>query len=374
MSTPTHLCFVSVHVYPVLVKSKEIEFVGGAEVQQAVQMRALVQAGYRVSVLVKDYGQPDFLVHDGIEIYKIPAERKRGIKGLRFIYPRMTDVLRLLIKLSPDIVMVQTACEQVAAASLYARTYRKRFVYLGAADFDFLRGKLPLMPLRDTVLYRSGLRGAHGVIVQNVNQRETLRQNFGKGSVIIQNCYEEAEARPGRFDGNVLFAGTIKEIKQPLIFVELARAVPDRQFVMCGGAGVTPDAQAYYEMVKAKAEEVPNLRFVGYVPFAEIGAYFDGAALSVNTSVSEGLPNTFMQAWIRGVPTVSFVRPVSEKGESGTISCSDLDALIARVTQLTHDENEWRQESARCRRYFGSNHTVDVALESYRQVFNKVLS
>lgn len=369
-----HLCFVAVHVYPVLVRSNDIEFVGGAEVQQAVQMRALQKAGYRVSVLVKDFGQPDLVMHDGIEIHKIPASGTRGIRGTGFIYPRMTDVVRLLINLSPDIVLVQTACEQVAAASLYARLYKRRFVYLGAADFDFLRGKLPLMPLRDTVLYRTGLRGAHSVIVQNVVQRDTLKQNFGKDSVIIQNCYEEADARPGSFHGSVLFAGTIKPIKQPLVFIELARALPSRRFVMCGGAGVTPDAQDYYDMVKAKAAEVPNLEFKGYIPFAEVGQYFDGAALSVNTSVSEGLPNTFMQAWIRAVPTVSFVRPESDSGDSGTIACSDLNALIARVDRLTSDEAEWKAESERCHKYFGRHHTVEAAIGSYRQVFDKVLS
>lgn len=104
-----HLCFIAVHIYPVLVPDSGIAFVGGAEVQQSVQMRALQRAGYKISVLVKDHGQPDVVDADGITIHKIPEAGGRGVPGLRFFYPRMSDLLRLLWRISPDIVFVQTA-------------------------------------------------------------------------------------------------------------------------------------------------------------------------------------------------------------------------------------------------------------------------
>jgi hypothetical protein len=70
MSLP-HLCFIAVHIYPVLVPGSGLDFVGGAEVQQTVQMRALQRAGYRISVLAKDEGQPDVVDCDGITLHRI---------------------------------------------------------------------------------------------------------------------------------------------------------------------------------------------------------------------------------------------------------------------------------------------------------------
>ena len=142
MSKP-HVCFVAAHIYPVLVPASGLGFVGGAEVQQAVQMRALQRAGYRISVLTKDEGQPEVVDCEGIAIHRVPSDAGRGLPGTRFLYPRMTDVVAALRRIDPDVVFVQTASEQVAAAALYARLAGKRLVFAGASDPDFARGALP---------------------------------------------------------------------------------------------------------------------------------------------------------------------------------------------------------------------------------------
>ncbi len=50
---------------------------------------------------------------------------------------------------------------------------------------------------------------------------------------------------------------------------------------------------------------------LGAVRYADSGALFDRAKIFLNTSSIEGFPNTFLQAWIRGVPVVSFFDPDS---------------------------------------------------------------
>lgn len=373
-SSAVHLCFVAGHIYPVLVPESRIPFVGGAEVQQTVQIRALQRAGYKISVLTGDYGQADVVDARGIAVHKIPAQGTRGLRGSRFFYPRMTDMVQSLRKVSPDIVFTQTASEQVPSAAVYARLFGKRFVFAGASDPDFQRGPLPGMPLQHTLMYRWGLRRADAVVVQNAVQQRLLQQNFGRDGDLIPNGYEEPGARDGTFEGPVLWAATVKPLKQPELFVQLAKRLPHRRFVMVGGPGITPEAKAYFDGIVQAAASAPNLSVLGHVPFAQVGAHFDGVGVFVNTSEYEGLPNTFMQAWSRGIPSVSFVRPESAPGESGTLACADLEQMINEVERLTSRREEWKQASAACRRCFDAHHTMELAIERYRALFSRVLN
>jgi glycosyltransferase involved in cell wall biosynthesis len=111
----------------------------------------------------------------------------------------------------------------------------------------------------------------------------------------------------------------------------------------------------------------------GHVPFRDVGLAFDEASVCLNTSDYEGLPNTFMQAWLRGIPTLSFVRPESAPGISGTLTCDDLDHMALRLDRLTRDRAAWTAASQACRRHFDDHHTIDVAVQRYLEVFDRVL-
>jgi glycosyltransferase involved in cell wall biosynthesis len=368
-----HVCFIAVHIYPVLAGHRGIAFVGGAEVQQSVQMRALLRAGCRISVLTKDHGQPDVVDCDGITVYKIPDSGQRGWPGLRFFHPRMSDLVRLLRRISPDIVFMQTAGEQVASAAVYARTSGRPFVFAGASDKDFVMGPLPGMPAQHTAMYRWGLRAAEAVVVQNVAQLELLKRHFHRGGHLIQNGYEEPQAQPGTFEGNVLWAATVKPLKRPDHVLALARRLRHLRFLMVGGPGVDRGAQAYFDGIAHQARGLSNLTMTGHVPFRDVGLAFDEASVCLNTSDYEGLPNTFMQAWLRGIPTLSFVRPESAPGVSGTLACEDLDHMALRLDRLTRDRAAWSAASQACRRHFQDHHTMDVAVARYLEVFDQVL-
>ena len=366
-----HVCFVAMNIYPTISGSSSAELVGGAEVQQTVMARALVADGLRVSMLTGDFGQPELVDCDGVSVHRIRTPGTRGIKGLRFIHPHMTDVVAALRRIDPDIVYFRIAGFRAAATAWYARMAGKAFVYACAHDTELsLRGNNP-PTRRDALLVRLALRSADAVLVQNVLQRQLLHDNFGKQGLVLANCYVEPGAGVAAPGGHILWVGTIKPGKFPESFIELARRHPSRKFRMVGGANhQDPSGQAYFERVRADAAAVPNLAFVGYVPFHNVGTHFDNSSLFINTSAAEGFPNTFLQAWIRGVPTVSFVRPEVAVGQTGTIVCSDLDEMALRVGELTGDGAAWAAASAACKDHFGKVHGIEAALQAYRDLFS----
>jgi glycosyltransferase involved in cell wall biosynthesis len=368
-----HVCFVSMGIYPILTASKDIEFAGGGEVQQAILARALHAEGYRVSVLTADYGQAEVVDCDGVQIHRVADAGRRGVKGLRFIYPMITDVVAGLDRIDPDIVYFRVAGSRAAAAAWYALRRRKRFVYACASDREFQSRKVSRLPPRDEFLFRMALRAADGVLVQNIRQQQLFKTNFDRDAVIAPNCYLEPQAGCCAPGGSVLWVGVFKPVKRPDLFLELARQNPDRRFVMVGGADNRNDPdKIYYGRMRDMAVQLPNLRFVGHVPFSEVGRHFDEASLFVNTSDLEGFPNTFLQAWIRGLPTLSFVRPEVSAGETGTIACRDVADMAARVAQLSADAVAWRQASDACRSHFHKNHSVEVVLRQYREFFHSL--
>jgi glycosyltransferase involved in cell wall biosynthesis len=372
-----HIAFIAPRIYPVLSGDDRRPFVGGAEVQQSLQMRALQKAGWRVSVLTQDHGQPAVLDCEGITVHRIPPAAGRGWPGLRFFHPRMSDHARLLRRINPDLVFVQTASEEVAFAAAYARWQRKPFVFSGASDMDFATGPLPGMPAQHVAAYRLALRVADAVVVQNTRQQQELVRWHPRAGHLIPNGYAEQGARHGAFDGPVLWAATVKPLKRPEHYVVLARRFPARRFVLVGGPAPTPEGAGWFEATARQAASVPNLSLVGHVPFHQVGVHFDGAAVFINTSDYEGLPNTFLQAWLRGIPTLSFVRPESAPGVSGTQACQGLDGphgMAAALDRLLGDFGAWNTASEAATTHFHAHHTLDGSIRALVSVFEEVLA
>lgn len=365
-----HVCLVSPSLYPVLVGA-QIPVVGGAEVQQTMIARALVRRGYRVSVLTGHFGVPPSTTPEGIRVHHLPALAGRGIKGLRWINPRLTDIVAALERIDPDVVYQRAAGGLLAASAWYAVRRGKRLVFAAASDADFQPERRFALEPREAWLYRRALRACAAVVVQNREQQAALRRHFGIDGRVVTNCYEEDPVRAGDPQGPVVWVGTVKPLKRPELFLELARRMPQRAFHLVGGPARGEAAQAYFDQLARQAAGIPNLTLHGFVPFQDVGRLYDGASVLVNTSEFEGFPNTFLQAWIRGIPTLSFVAPTAPDGETGTLACRDLDHLHHELQRLQAAE-AWSEASARALDHFRRWHSVDIVAGTYDDVFGSV--
>jgi glycosyltransferase involved in cell wall biosynthesis len=200
-----------------------------------------------------------------------------------------------------------------------------------------------------------------------------LRERFNRIGLLVPNCFEERQPVDGHPDGPVLWVGTIKPRKRPELFLELAASWPERRFIMIGGAveGLCAD-HGYAQAIEARARQIRNLEFVGFVPYAKVGNFFDGAAVLVNTSDAEGFPNTFLQAWIRGIPSLSFVAPMTNDESTGTIACRSLTEMNELLAELLRARELWHDKSSRVREYFGRFHSLDAVLPAYEAVFKDI--
>jgi glycosyltransferase involved in cell wall biosynthesis len=366
-----HVCFVAPHAWPVFSRDPNIQVVGGAEVQQSILARLFQRSGYRVSMITLDFGQPQRVEVDGVTVHKT-YRADAGIPVLRFLHPRLTTVWRALMDVDADIYYHRSAGMLTGIIAEFCRRNGKRSVYAGASDMDFVPGKEQIRLGRDRWLYQHGVRTVDAVVAQNPHQAETCREHYGREAILIPSCYQlPPDSRPGSGD-TVLWCGTVHTYKRPELLLELARRLPHRKFVLVGGQGVDETLSVpYYKTILGEARALGNVEATGFLPLAQVEPHFDRARVLVNTSDYEGMPNTFMQAWARGIPVVATVDVGARKdGELIYARFEKVEEAAAEIERLFEDRPYWQRASARVREYFETTHSTSEVLARYARLFD----
>jgi glycosyltransferase involved in cell wall biosynthesis len=361
------LCFVSPRGWPVLSADAGIRHIGGAELQQCTLARLFAGAGYRVSMVCFDYGQPEGVRVDGVSVHKA-YRPEAGLPGLRFFHPRLTSMWRALAAADAEVYCARAASAWAGIVVEFCRRHGRRSIYSGASNMDFVPGEGgQIRYARDRWIYRRGLARADAILAQNEAQRTSCRANYGREAVVIPSCYAQPP-RMARSDAadRVLWAGRIEEGKRPEMFLELAARLPHRRFTLVGGPGA--GQEPLFERLRERAATLPNVELTGFLPLAEVEPWFDRARLLVNTSCYEGMPNTFLQAWARGVPTLATV----DVGTPVHRVFRDAEEGAAAIEALFQSRVAWEAASRRCREHFEHRHSSAEVLARYERLFEEL--
>jgi glycosyltransferase involved in cell wall biosynthesis len=225
----------------------------------------------------------------------------------------------------------------------------------------------------EKISYRLGIRLADQIICQSKEQIHLLKSNFHKDGIVINNMNKfPEEAIIKKNPPIVIWVGTVKpEWKQPEIFLKLAKAIPEVKFQMIGGPS---ENLAFYEKIKSEACKIQNLEFVGFVPFPQIDKYFSNASIIVNTSSVEGFPNTFIQAWFRGVPAISLNVDPDEiicRYKLGFHS-KTFDQMVADVKTLIYDKNLREEFGLNALKYSEREFDCKKIITQYIKIFESL--
>lgn len=369
-----HIAFVSESkaMYGLLMDS-DCPKVGGLEVQQSLIAGSLLDMGYTVTFLVPDLGQPAKMTNDrGITIIKtrqIASASKHPISRIR----EVVSVWRALELADADIYYQRGSAVITGIVAFFCKMKKKPFVFSVASNID-LDGSPQqhiARPLR--MVYRYGLRNATSIVVQTDDQMKLLsRRQPGKDATLIRSTfYEPSDSEQGLPPRYVLWVGNFRDVRRPHMFLEVARLLPQYEFVMVGGSW--DGQEAIFDEVSALATKIPNLTLTGAVPFKDVGRYFAQAKVFVNTSSVEGFPNTYLQAWSRGVPVVATF------DADGLISkyhlgryCSNAEEIARAVDDLMTDEALRVSIGANAKRYVEEHHSPMAVATAYDGLFTRL--
>lgn len=276
---------------------------GGAERQMMLLARALSARGLRVAHIVYPPSDPVALPDRLTLVPRAPHAGNRPFVGGVLEAVR---VWRALQAADAGVVIVRGASPALAVAAAFCWWYRRALIFSSSNNSDFTLERMS-SGLHHR-LYRLGLRLSDAVVVQSNDQAAVAQQTFRSLRRLV-HIPSFADTTPPAVAGNrhrpdsFLWFSRVAPYKQAMRYVELARAFPQAHFRMIP----VPDDPRSPELgaVRAAASAVSNLELLDPLPHEQLSRLVARAAAIVNTSVYEGMPNSFLEAWALGVPVLT---------------------------------------------------------------------
>jgi glycosyltransferase involved in cell wall biosynthesis len=369
------ICFVAHNAFGVIA-NVDTGHIGGIEVQVPMMARWFVNEGFDVSLITWDEGDEyaDGEKYGGVTNYKI-CKRTDGIPILRFLYPRWTSLRSALNRSDADIVYYNCGDLGLGQVVHWAHARGKKVMYSVAAIVDCQIELPSLKPIRERVLYKYGLRRADTIIVQTETQRELLASNFQLNAKVIpmpsEGFAEKAESYPAQEAtkgvGNarrVLWVGRFQEEKRIEWLLDLAELCPEYEFDVVGSSNSDSD---YAMKMTKRAESIANVHLHGRVPHEQLGKFYTRAHLLCSTSVYEGFPNVFLEAWSVGLPLVTTVDPDGVVAKYG-MGCNAVDVEdLGRQLLAFENWGFWHTSSVAAKSYYEEKHSISSAMSQFKE-------
>ncbi|MBW2058236.1 MAG: glycosyltransferase family 4 protein [Deltaproteobacteria bacterium] len=357
----------------------------GPHVQTYLLARELLSRGWSVSYisLGADRASIEYRCIDGIGVHFIP--KKFRLLPANSLWEGL-EVQKILRKITPDVVYTRGRSLLPWAVSRYGRGNGALSIWNAAKDRDFNRYEYPrtksrhggpvqrwakylLFSFTHVLLFERGVRSTGLCICQNRLQEEVFLKSYSGRKAELLGSIADIPQGIARKDETprVLWVSGIKEEKQPEMFVRLAEKCRDAEIRFdCIGDPLDRRLVAGLENC---SRIHGNFHYHGHIDYFEIERFFQKAHVFVNTSVSEGFPNTYLQAWANETPVISLQadpnRLLSER-KLGVLAGS-FERLCRSVCELLKDPEKRREIGTRAREYVVSHHSPDLIVDQLEE-------
>ena len=162
----------------------------------------------------------------------------------------------------------------------------------------------------------------------------------------------------------LLFAGRFVEKKGLLALREVARQVPECQFVFAGWGPIDP-----------RGWNLPNVSCPGSLGSAELADHYRAADLLLLPSVGEGFPLVVQEAAACGTPALISRETAEGHDEiSGfTAVCEpDAPAVLARLRTILGERDEWKARREQAASFARARWNWDTVAMEYRKMFEEL--
>jgi glycosyltransferase involved in cell wall biosynthesis len=212
-----------------------------------------------------------------------------------------------------------------------------------------------------------GRRVAEELLEQRIGTKEQY-VNIPPGVVALNiTPREEALKNLGLTDNGQPIVGWIARVtgvKNPMLALEVADALPDTHFVIAGGGDLL-------DQVKAKAPS--NVRVIGWAKAEDL---FGASEIILSTSENEGMPVALIEAQLAGKPVVATdvgsVAEVLLNHETGIVTNKNAGSIALALESLLLDK-QMRTEmgtlaTARAHALFSVDRMINAHIDLYKSI------
>lgn len=352
MKKLTRVCFV--------LPSHWSRTMGGAEYQVKLLITAMIEQGdFEIHYLCRNAANNAETV--GYQLHTLPSN------GRLDKYAKFFDSRKLLGKLreiKPDVIYQRNGGAYTGICAYYARRHEIKMVWHIAHEKDVtptpFRSHQNPFQIVDKLLLEYGIRHATAIIAQTQNQDALLKKYYQlSATAIIRNFHPKPSIKSKTADDmfQVLWVANFNPNKRPHLYLELAKQLEKEDGICFTMVGRSTPA---YEKLTSELAKQENLVYLGSQTIDVVNDLFEASNVFVSTSSQEGFPNTFIQAWLRGVPVLSLcVDPddiLRDEG-IGVLSVS-LEKMAHELLRLKRDSSQVKEMGIRARRYANENFSL----------------
>lgn len=358
-----------------IVNSHPKYLIGGAELFMYYCAREFKRNGHNVSMISvypkgMDVGIPSKIeTLEGIKIYHLPDAATDISTAV--------DFLKILNGLKTDVFLKMFTDPSTVLLAGYALLKKVPYVLFMAHDGYCRKDAGTSVGGRYKVnfytkflmttagLYGWALRRASKMLVQNNLQKELLFENFKiAADDVIKVGHPVPAGMPEKDNPPIMiWSGRFQPWKNPEIFLELARRLPEYAFYIGGPAKDEKETEYCKEIIR-KAGELPNVKIYpfpeSFEKFLQFPLYAK-ASLFIDAIESGGFENTIVQAMLRGVPVISFFRDFDGimKNEKIGVCCNgNMDNLVGAVKFFMSNQAELKEMGDRAKNFAAREYDI----------------
>ena len=393
------ICFLSLHSQPYFFQDDNLHFASGGGKMLALigkelskenknQIKSASGGGKKLAIIGKELSKKDFEI--SFITYGKELEKIKKIDNVKLISPYDIDEAKKLntfkkilkiwnccVKMDSDIYIYSNGSPVITA--LFCFLKRKKYIYWMASD---LAARLKDIDNKKSLLKKIShfidIKFADYIIVQNDYQKEIVKKIFKKKVMLLKNpliIEKFTNDFQKKFNNKkILWVGHFSSIKQPELFIKLAKELPKYKFIMIGDKDF--DNPKIFENIDKESKKIKNLKLIKFVSPDKIEKYYKESLILVNTSKSEGFPNVFLEAWTNYTPVISLnIDPdnVIKENQLGFHS-KFFKQMKEDINILTKDINLAKKVAKNCRNYVDKYHNVNKISYQFENLIKNLLN